>query len=430
VPRIVVVGASLAGLRVAEAARAEGFRGEIIVIGDEPYLPYNRPPLSKEALAGGVEFGQLEFRRRASIDDVTWRLGVPVTAADLAARTVTLADGTAISYDGLAIATGLRPRRLSLPGPRRGRHVVRTLEDATGLRAALTARRPHATPTAGLHPMPTAGSAARPRVVVIGAGFVGCEVAATAQGMGCQVEIVAPEPEPLLRPLGALIGSAVRRRHERHGVRFHLGRLPSAFEPSPGDPDQVGAVLLDDGTRLAADVVVEALGCAPSTDWLRPGPVQDTAVDLADGVLTDGWMRVLAPGGAPVPGVVAAGDVARFPNPLFDAVPRRVEHWSIPTDTGKRAGATLAAVLDGRALDERPFTPMPSFWSDQYGERLQSFGVPGLADEIAVVDGDPDGAFIAAYRQAGRLVGVAGIGMMPGLLRLRGDLLASAAQPT
>ena len=406
--RIVVVGASLAGLRVAEGARAAGFTGDLVVVGDEPYLPYNRPPLSKEALATGVDPAELEFRRRPGVDDVVWRLGRPVTAADLATRVLTLGDGSTLSFDGLAIATGLRPRRLSIPGPAGGRHVVRTVADALALRADL---------------------AARPRVAVIGAGFIGCEVAATARALGCEVDVVAPEDQPMQRPLGITVGAALRRRHERRGVRFHLGRLPIALRPDHRDPGRVCAVILDDGTRVDATVVVEALGCEPATGWLRPGPGQPPVLDLTDGVRTDGWLRALTPAGEPLHGVVAAGDIARFPNPRYDDVPRRVEHWSIPTDTGKRAGATLAASLRGDPPDGAPIAPMPSFWSDQYGERLQSFGAPALADRVTLIDGDPDGNFIAGYERAGTLVGVAGIGTMPALLKLRAELMAAVPQP-
>ncbi|MGE5131487.1 MAG: NAD(P)/FAD-dependent oxidoreductase [Gemmatimonadota bacterium] len=406
--RIVVAGASLAGLRVAEGARAAGFTGDLVVVGEEPYLPYNRPPLSKEALAGGIDPAALEFRRRPSVDDVVWRLGRPVTAADLAGRVLTLGDGSTLSFDALAIATGLRPRRLAIPGPAGGRHVVRTIADALALRADL---------------------AARPRVAVVGAGFIGCEVAATARTLGCEVDVIAPEDQPMQRPLGITVGAALRRRHERRGVRFHLGRLPIALQPGRRDPGRVRSVLLDDGTSVDATVVVEALGCAPATGWLRPGPGQPPVLDLADGVRTDGWLRALTPAGEPLHGVVAAGDIARFPNPRYDNVPRRVEHWSIPTDTGKRAGATLAACLRGDPPAGDPFAPMPSFWSDQYGERLQSFGAPALADRVTLIHGDPDGNFIAGYERAGALVGVAGIGMMPALLKLRAEMLTSTPQP-
>jgi 3-phenylpropionate/trans-cinnamate dioxygenase ferredoxin reductase subunit len=404
-PRALVVGASLAGLRVAEGLRAAGFGGELVVVGDEPHLPYNRPPLSKEALAGEADFATLEYRRRAIMADTRWRLGTPAVAADLAERTVSVADGERIAFDGLAITTGLRARRLNLPGPSAGRHVLRTLEDALALRARLT---------------PSA------RVVVIGAGFIGCEVAATARGLGCEVHVVAPEQVPMQRPLGLEIGAAMRRRHERHGVRLHLGRLPVAFLPqrgASGDPEAVGGVMLDDDTTLDADVVVEALGCRPNVEWLAGQP-EGFRLDLADGVLTDGRMRAVTLEGAALPFVVAAGDLARFPNPRYDDVPRRVEHWSTPTDTGKRAGQTLAAAMAGTRVEDAAFTPLPSFWSDQYGERLQSFGALGMADEVRVLQGDLDGMFVAEYLCGGARVGVLGIGLMPVLLALRAELLA------
>jgi NADPH-dependent 2,4-dienoyl-CoA reductase/sulfur reductase-like enzyme len=395
--RVVVAGASLGGLRAAEGLRAAGFSGEVVVVGDEPHLPYNRPPLSKEALAGDVEFSTLEFRRRKSVDDVTWRLGVGVADASLATREVILADGSVLPFDGLVVATGLRVRRLAIPAPDGGRHPVRTLEDAVALRADL---RPGA------------------RVVVIGAGFIGCEVAATAVKLGCEVDVVAPEAVPMQRPLGLEVGAAMRRRHEAHGVRWHLGRLPASVEPSVADPGRVGTVVLDDGTRLAADVVVEALGCVPNTEWLAA-----TGLDIADGVLTDGHLRALTLEGEARPDVVAVGDVARFPNALFDDVPRRVEHWSIPTDTAKRAAPSLVAGLAGAARDPAPFAPMPSFWSDQYGLRVQSFGSLGVADTVRVLEGDLDDEFVAGYERDGVLVGVLGIGLMSSLMTLRGEMI-------
>ncbi|WP_088319361.1 NAD(P)/FAD-dependent oxidoreductase [Kineosporia sp. R_H_3] len=404
--RVVVAGASLGGLRAAEGLRAAGFTGEVVVVGDEPHMPYNRPPLSKEALAGDLAFSALEFRRRKSVDDVTWRLGSAVAEASLGTREVILADGSVLPFDGLVVATGLRVRRLTLPAPEAGRYAVRTLEDAVALRADL---RPGA------------------RVVVIGAGFIGCEVAATAVGLGCEVDVVAPEDVPMQRPLGPEVGAAMQRRHEAHGVRMHLHRLPAVVEArttgADADPGLVGAVVLDDGTRLPADVVVEALGCVPNTEWLAA-----TGLDIADGVRTDGWMRALDPEGHPRSDVVAVGDVARFPNALFDDVPRRVEHWSIPTDTAKRAAPALVAGLSGADLDPAPFAPMPSFWSDQYGARIQSFGSLGVADTVRVLEGDLDGEFVAGYERGGDLVGVVGVGLMPSLMKLRAEMI-TALQP-
>jgi NADPH-dependent 2,4-dienoyl-CoA reductase/sulfur reductase-like enzyme len=404
--RILVVGASLAGLRVAESARAAGWTDELVVVGDEPHLPYNRPPLSKEALAGGVDHAELAFRRRKSVEDAVWRLGSAAVASSLTERTVTLADGEVLAWDGLAITTGLRVRRLAddvaagVPASGAGRHAVRTLEDAVALRAELVA-----------------GA----RVVVLGAGFIGCEVAATAVGLGATVTVVAPERVPMQRPLGVEVGAALQRRHEQRGVTFRLGRLPQRLLAGPDG--RVTGVLLDDGTELAADLVVEALGCLPNTEWLAGNDL-----DLTDGVLTDAWLRAIAPVGARAD-VVAAGDLARFPNALYGATARRVEHWNIPTETGRRAGAALVAGLDGAPVAQTPFAPMPAFWSDQFDLRLQSFGALAGADRVELLDGDLDGEFVAGYYEADRLTGVMGVGLMPVLMKLRTQL-AEQLSPT
>ncbi|TDE21958.1 NAD(P)/FAD-dependent oxidoreductase [Actinomadura sp. 6K520] len=363
---MVVVGASLGGLRAAEQLRALGHTGELLVIGDEAHPPYNRPPLSKEALAAGVTFERVAFRMRAATADVDWRLGTAVTGADLTARVVRPADGTEVPYDGLVIATGLRPRRLDVPGAGPPRHVVRTLDDAAALRERL---RPGA------------------RVTVVGAGFIGCEVAATARTLGADVTVVAPESEPMLRPLGPDLGAELRRRHEERGVRFLLGRTVARFTGS--------GLELSDGSAVRAEVVVEAVGSVPCVEWL-----EGNGLDLSDGVLCDGGLRVEGR-----PDVVAVGDIARFPNARYDDVPRRVEHWSIPTDTAKRAARALLG------QDEGPFMPLPSFWSDQYDMRLQSFGAPALGgDDIRVLEGDLGGEAVVGYHRDSGLVGVVMLG--------------------
>ena len=372
--RCVVVGASMAGLRAAEAVRKAGFTGEVVVFGTEPHMPYNRPPLSKDALLGEPE--GLAFRIPRAAQDVHWRLGETVVAADLSARTVTLESGETLEWSGLVAATGLRPRRLPLPGPTAGRHVIRTLDDAAALRAEL---------------YPGA------RLVIIGAGFIGCEVAAAARKAGIEVDIVAPESVPVERPLQTMLGKALQRRHEARGVRFHLGTVPTAFEGT----DRVTKVHLANGTALAADVVIEAVGCTPNTQWL-----DGNGLDLTDGLLCDNHLRVEGR-----PDMVACGDIARFPNPLFDDVPRRVEHWTMVTDTAKRAGATLGAHLSGTGIDEHPFAPIPSFWSDQYDLRIQSFGAVGLGDDVRVLEGDLDDDVVVGYHRDGRLVGVVLIGL-------------------
>jgi NADPH-dependent 2,4-dienoyl-CoA reductase/sulfur reductase-like enzyme len=393
---VVVVGAGMAGLRAAEALRASGWSGEVVVVGDEPWAPYNRPPLSKEALKDGVAHAAVAFRMRASVADVQWRLGTPVTAADLHARQLTLGDGERLDYDALVAATGVSARRLHLPGPEplpsAGRHVVRTLDDARALRARL---------------VPGA------RVVVIGAGFIGCEVAATARLLGCTVDCVAIDSHPMVRPLGVQLAAELQRRHEAAGVRFHLG---TGVQALAGD-EHVRGVVLTDGTELPADVVVEALGSRCNVDWL-----EGHGLDLADGLLTDSALRPVAVDAAAdrvgaLDGVAVVGDVARFPNPRFGDAAWRVEHWNIPTETGRRAGAVLAAHLRGEGYDElvaQDWQVLPAFWSDQYDLRLQSYGMPVLAaeDEIRLLEGDLSGECVMGYHRDGALVGVVGVGML------------------
>lgn len=392
--RIVVAGASLGGLRAAEQLRAAGWTGGITVIGDEPHRPYNRPPLSKKVLAGKASFASLAFTPKASAADVEWRLGTRVTAVRLAERAVEIHDGSVLSYDGLVVATGMRPRRLRCPGPVEGRHTVRTIDDAQILRGELT--RPGV------------------RVVVVGAGFIGCEVAATAVGLGAaEVTVVDPLPLPMVGPLGEMLARVLLARHEERGVCFVLGSGVTGFE---GD-DRVTGVVLSDGSVLPADVVVESVGSVANTEWL-----DGNGLDLSDGVLTDRHLRV---GGRPE--VVAVGDVARFPNARYDGVPRRVEHWSVPADSAKHA----AKVLVGGDAGLAPFAPLPTFWSDQHDFRLQSFGAPVLGlDDIRVLDGDPSGDVLVGYHRDGRLVGVVALGgpsAARAAARYRADLLKQPA---
>ncbi|MFD7336090.1 NAD(P)/FAD-dependent oxidoreductase [Streptomyces violascens] len=433
--RVVVAGASLGGLRAAEQLRAAGWTGPITVVGDEPHMPYNRPPLSKRVLAGTAPFASLALTPRANTADVEWRLGTRVTGARLRDRVVVLDDGEELGFDGLVVATGLRARRLRCPGPSgpgSGRHTVRTPADIRALRDELA--------------LPGV------RLVVTGAGFIGCEVAATAVGLGvAEVTVVDVEPLPMLRPLGEFLARALLRRHEERGVRFALGTGVAGFE---GD-DRVTGVVLSDGRVLPADVVVESVGSVANTEWLA-----GNGLDLSDGVLTDEHLRVrrvadgaattavrafrvgseaggrafgmaseaggsacdaAAEAGAPpygttadagcLPYVVAVGDIARFPNARYDGVPRRVEHWSIPGDTAKHAAKVLTAHLCSQPADFAPFAPLPSFWSDQYDFRLQSFGSPELGhDDVRLLDGEADGDMLVGYHRDGRLVGVVGLG--------------------
>ncbi|MFY9921651.1 MAG: NAD(P)/FAD-dependent oxidoreductase, partial [Mycobacterium sp.] len=295
---VAVVGGSLAGLRSAEQLRALGHTGPITVFSAERHLPYNRPPLSKEALG---EFdsvtvedvaNRLAFRRRASVADVDFRLGEAVQSADLRGHCLTVKSGVSTDYDALVVATGLRPRRLAVPGPERGRHVLRTVEDCLGLRSAL---RPGT------------------RVVVVGGGFIGCEVAGTLHSLGHGVTVVEPAGAPMQRVLGADLAAAVQRSHTAAGIDFVIGAGVDCYT---GD-DVVTGVVLGTGQTIDADIVVEAVGSVCNVEWL-----DGQGLDLSDGVMTDNHLAV-----AGVPDAVAVGDIARFPNPLFDDVPRRVEHW-------------------------------------------------------------------------------------------------------
>jgi NADPH-dependent 2,4-dienoyl-CoA reductase/sulfur reductase-like enzyme len=260
--------------------------------------------------------------------------------------------------------------------------------------------------------------------VVVGAGFIGCEVAATARTLGCEVDVVAIDDVPMQRPLGPMLGGELQRRHEARGVRFHLG---VGVDRLLGD-DHVSGVVLSDGTELAADAVVEALG-----SQCNVGLLEGQGLDLTDGVLTDDALRPLRDG-VPVDGVAAVGDVARFPNPRFDHRAFRVEHWSLPTDTGRRAGEVLAAYLrhgPTPAYEEvatKPWEVLPSFWSDQFDIRMQSFGMPGLADPdgVRLLDGDLAGDCVVGYHRSGDLMGVVGLGMVRELMAHRAALGRSA----
>jgi 3-phenylpropionate/trans-cinnamate dioxygenase ferredoxin reductase component len=396
---IVIVGASMGGLRAAEQLVTQGFDGTITVVGAEPHMPYNRPPLSKDVLAQHRDAQNsavahwhqaVVFRQRKSCVGVEWRLGQPVMSSDLQARTVTLADGTRLRFDGLVIATGLRPRRVEIPGPRCGRHVIRALDDAVALRADL---RPGA------------------NVVVVGGGFIGCEAAASAHAIGCTVHIVEPQSALMIRPLGERLGRALQRVHEFHGVAVHTGVSIESLLGRRDDPQRLAGAVLTDGSALYADVLIESVGSHANVEWLA-----GNGLDLSDGVLCDNHMRVAAP--APV---VAVGDIARFPYPATGS-PRRIEHWCIPADTAKRAAATLLADLRGEPDDPSVFSPLPSFWSDQYTVRLQGYGSPGDADAVQLLEGSVDDATgdpaalagtVMGYYRNDRLVGVVMVSPTP-----------------
>lgn len=389
----------MGGLRAAEALRKSGYTGELTVIGGERHAPYNRPPLSKEVLSSVVTHEAVAFPQRPATADVKWMLGSRAASADLDAHTVTTEDGAQYEWSALVIATGLRSRRLplrELPGV----HAVRTLDDAMALREELVA-----------------GA----RVVVLGSGFVGCEVAATARKLGCEVTIVSPTGLPIIRSLGSELAAELRRRHEAHGVSFVEAKTVVEVEGGGA----LEALVLGTGERIDADVLIEAIGSECNVEWL-----EGTDLDVSDGVLADGAMRAVSRDGRVHDDVYVVGDVARFPNAMFDGVPRRIEHWNIPTDTGRRAGAVLAAWLAGdgsfESLVAQEFTPMPSFWSNQFEVALQAYGLPGLADEggIRLLQGDLSAEAIVGYHRGDRLVGVVGLGMKAALLPYRQQIAA------
>ena len=389
---VVIVGAAMAGLRTAESLRKSGYSGAITIIGNEVHAPYNRPPLSKDVLSSGVTHEAVAFPQRAATIDVTWMLGTHVSASNLLEQTVTTEAGVTLDYSVLVVATGLRSARI--PGtPRRGQHAVRSLDDAMNLRAEL---------------VPGA------RVVVLGSGFLGCEIAATATKLGCEVTVVSVSDLPIVRTLGRELAAEVLVRHHAHGVQF---RLNSGLRDVIG-AEHVTGVSLRDGEVLPADVLIEAIGSRCNVEWLEVN-----GLDLSDGVLADSALRAVSSEGIPFDNVFVVGDIARFPNSLFGGVSRRVEHWNIPTETGKRAGAVIAARLsDAHAYETLcavDFAPMPAFWSDQFEMSIQGYGMPGIADEIRVLEGDLTSEAIVGYFASGRLVGVVGLGVKAALMPYR-----------
>ena len=364
--RIAVFGASLAGLRAAESLRRLGYGGALVLVGAEKHLPYDRPPLSKELLQGRWEVDRIGLRRQPYEElELDLRLGVRATALDLAARELVLGDGVREPFDALVLATGASPRRLRGQPDLPGVHLLRTLDDALALRAALEAR---------------------PRVLVVGAGFIGAEVAASCRARGLQVTLVEPLPVPLARGLGEAMGRVCAELHRDQGVDLRCGVGVSGFQGH----QRIERVTLSDGSSVEADLVVVGIGAAPETGWL-----EGSGLRLDDGVVCDAFC-------AAAPGVFAAGDVARWHNPLFGEE-MRVEHWSNAAEQGSYVAERLA----GTDLGAQPFAPVPFFWSDQYGVKIQFAGRMRPDDEVRLVAGSlAERKFTALYGRAGRLSGV------------------------
>lgn len=377
--RIIVVGASLAGLRAAEALRSEGFAGELHVIGAEAYPPYNRPPLSKGLLTGAQAVEDCLLRPATDIN-AEWLLGDPAHSLDLDRRTLR-AGGRRLGFDGLVIASGARPRPWPQATPE-GVFALRSLEDALRLRAALD-RRPR-------------------RVVVVGAGFLGGEIASSCAALGVPVTLVELEHAPLASRLGGDLAAFLAQLHRERGVDLRTGVTVERFAGMP----ELSSVELSDGATIDADLSILALGIQPNVEWLG-----GSGLRRQGGVLCDAQLRCLG-----ASGVVAAGDVARWPHPLFGEEPLCVGHW---TNATEQAGVAARNLLD--AARAEPSASVPSFWSDLHGVKLRSVGLPERADDSAVLEGSiEDGSFLIGYGRAGVLVGAVAVDLNRRLPPYRG----------
>jgi len=378
---VAVVGASLAGLRAVETLRHDGFDGRVVLVGVEPELPYDRPPLSKDFLAGDAQPEQLALRKLPYDDlELDLRLGTRAEAVDLADRTLALDSGEVLAFDGLVIATGSAPRTLPGTPDLPGIFVLRTLADALAIRDALS------------------GS---PKVVVVGAGFIGSEVAATCRGRGLDVTVLEALPAPLVRGLGVELGTVCGELHRDHGVDLRLGVGVAGFEGH----ERVERVRLDDGSAIDADVVVVGVGVVPVTDWL-----EGSGLTIDNGVVCDATLLA-------APGVVCAGDVTRWPNLLFDGELMRLEHWTNATEQGVAAARRL---LYGDGAAPEVFAPVPLVWSDQYDRKIQTVGSFRGDDETVVVHGSlAERRFTALFGRGGRLVGALGFSMPAKVMQYR-----------
>ncbi len=376
---VLVVGASLAGWRAVETLRAEGFHGRITLVGAEAHLPYDRPPLSKQVLAGTwpPEKAVLADRKRSSELGVREVLGHRAVRLDAAGREIELDDGTQLQGDAIVVATGASPRRFpgteSL-GQSDGLFTLRTLDDSLALRAAVTAGEGR-------------------KVIVIGAGFIGAEVASTCLGLGCEVTVLEAMEIPLTNVLGPIVGAHCGSLHEANGATLRTGvGVEAVRRGATGGLE----VQLAGGEVMAADVVVVGIGVVPEVAWLH-----ESGLTIGNGIECDD--RLFA-----ADGVVSAGDVTRWTWRHDDMEePIRIEHWQLAAEMGV---ASARSVLAGRT-DAKSFVPIPYFWSDQYGIRFQVLGNPGGEDEMQLVDGSlQEGKFVALYGRAGRLRAVMAIG--------------------
>jgi 3-phenylpropionate/trans-cinnamate dioxygenase ferredoxin reductase component len=378
---ILIVGGGLAASRTAEQLRRSGYTGPLAIVSDEVHLPYDRPPLSKEVLRSEVDDVTLKPREFYDEHNITLRLGAAATSLDTAAQTVTLDDGTTLGYDELVIATGLVPRRIPAFPDLDGIRVLRSFDESLALRKhASTAQ--HA--------------------VVVGAGFIGCEVAASLRALGVDVVLVEPQPAPLAAVLGAQIGGLVARLHRGEGVDV---RTEAAVAEVRGH-QHVESVVLTDGTELNADLVVVGIGSRPATDWL-----DGSGVEVDNGVICDAAGRTSAPN------VWALGDVASWRDATGHQV--RVEHWS---NVAEQARVVVPAML---GQDAPAGIAVPYFWSDQYDVKIQCLGEPIATDIVHLVE-DDGRKFLAYYERDGVVAGVVGAGMPGKVMKTRAKIAAAA----
>nr|WP_090279265.1 FAD/NAD(P)-binding oxidoreductase [Mycolicibacterium komanii]CRL75107.1 NAD(P)H-nitrite reductase [Mycolicibacterium komanii] len=378
---IVIVGGGLAAARTAEQLRRSEYTGPVTIVSDEDHLPYDRPPLSKEVLRAETDDVTLKPAEFYEENNITVRLGSGARSLDTAAQTLTLADGSELGYDELIIATGLVPKRIPSFPDLAGIHVLRNYDESVALRQE-------------------AGSARR--AVVIGAGFIGCEVAASLRKLGVEVALVEPQPTPLAAVLGEQIGELVARVHRAEGVDVRCGVGVAEVRGS----DRVETVVLGDGTELDADLVVVGIGSHPATEWL-----EGSGIKLDNGVVCDDHGRASAPH------VWAIGDVASWRHNLGHQV--RVEHWSNVADQARALVPTM--------LGQEPPTAVsvPYFWSDQYDVKIQCLGEPEADDVVHIVE-DDGRKFLAYYERDGVVAGVVGGGMPGKVMKARAKIAARA----
>lgn len=366
--RIVVVGASLAGHRAAHALRGLGYDGELTVIGSERHHAYDRFPLSKAFLTRSTDRAGLELDGAPA--DVDWRLGETATQLDLAGRHVILGDRTSVRFDGLVVASGARPRDVAIVDGVRGAFVLRTVEDAEELRAVLEQR--------------------TRRLVVVGGGLIGTEVAATASAQGHHTTLVDPSGLPTARAVGVPVAEHLRRLHRAAGVHVRLRRRARRLDVKAG---AVAGVVLDDGSRVPADVVVMATGTVPNVEWL-----QGSGLRVSQGLVCRPTLH--AEGSERI---VGAGDVVRAPQTLLGGESPRVEHWASTLDHADLAAANLLV----RPAEARSLTALPTFGTVIHGARIRAVGFPQAADRSQVVWGSVEtGEALVALGRGSQLVAV------------------------